>query len=170
MALGTCRVYAQRVRLSPHETISELIDGSRIMIVYGRPFLKDPRTGEPRVVWGGLVPSGKIWRTGADEASLFLTEKSLVLNGTILPAGVYSLYSQLAENGSMKLIFNRQVGHWGTFYNSALDQARVDLVRAPLSTPVEQFTISIERAPAGGGVVRLSWANAQYSIAFAIQG
>jgi len=66
---------AQQKRVSPHETISMVIDGNRVTIVYGRPYTKDPKTGESRKIWGGLVPYGKIWRTGADEATLLITQK-----------------------------------------------------------------------------------------------
>jgi hypothetical protein len=47
---------AQQKRLSPHETISGVVSGDRVMIVYGRPYTKSPRTGEIRKIWGGLVP------------------------------------------------------------------------------------------------------------------
>ena len=55
---------AQQRRVSPHETISTVIDGNRIMIVYGRPYTKSPRGGEERKIWGALVPYGKVWRLG----------------------------------------------------------------------------------------------------------
>ena len=63
-------VMAQRKRISPHETISATIDGNKVTIVYGRPYSKNPNTGEIRKIWGGLVPYGKVWRTGADEKTL----------------------------------------------------------------------------------------------------
>ncbi len=66
---------AQQKRISPHDTISTVIDGNRVTIVYGRPYTKDPKSGEVRKIWGGLVPYGKIWRTGADEATLLTTNK-----------------------------------------------------------------------------------------------
>ena len=53
--------------VSPHETTSTVIDGCRVTITYGRPFTKDPKTGEARKIWGGLVPWDKAWRTGSDE-------------------------------------------------------------------------------------------------------
>src|SRR5260221_11276505 len=65
--------------ISPHETTSAVIDGCRVTITYGRPFTKDPKTGEPRKIWGGLVPGEKAWRTGAGEATVLLTQKRLCL-------------------------------------------------------------------------------------------
>ena len=98
---------AQRQRVSPHDTISSVIDGNRITVVYGRPYTKDPKSGEVRKIWGGLVPYGKVWRTGADEATLLITQKPLVLGGTAIPAGAYTLFTLPQADGSAKLIVNR---------------------------------------------------------------
>ena len=69
---------AQQKRISPHETISKVIDGNRVTIVYGRPYTKDPTTGQNRKIWGELVPYGEVWRTGADEATLLITQKPIL--------------------------------------------------------------------------------------------
>ncbi len=50
----------QRQRISPHETITATIDGAEVKLVYGRPYTKDPKSGEMRKIWGGLVPYGKV--------------------------------------------------------------------------------------------------------------
>src|SRR5271169_648634 len=99
---------AQQHRASPHETNSVVIDGNRVTIVYGRPYTKDPRSGEKRKIWGGLVPFGKVWRTGADEATLLVLQKPIVAGETTIPAGAYTLYTLPAENGASKLIVNKQ--------------------------------------------------------------
>src|SRR5487761_2722053 len=83
---------AQQKRVSPHETVSAVIDGCRVTVIYGRPYTKDPRSGEARKIWGGLVPYGKVWRTGADEATTLITQKPLVFGETTIPAGAYTLY------------------------------------------------------------------------------
>ena len=160
---------AQQKRLSPHETISSVIDGNRVTIVYGRPYTKNPRTGEERKIWGGLVPYGKVWRTGADEATTLITQKPIMLGETAVPAGTYTLYTLPAEDGSAKLIINRQVGQWGTQYNEKEDLARVDLKKETLDKPVDQFTMAIEKNSAGGGVLKMSWENTAYSIPFTVQ-
>src|SRR5476649_1075231 len=95
---------AQQKRISPHETISAVVDGNRVTIVYGRPYTKDPKTGGPRKIWGGLVPYGKIWRTGADEATLLITQKPIVFGDTTIPAGAYTLFTLPQEDGTAKLI------------------------------------------------------------------
>ncbi len=85
-------VLAQQKRLSPHETISAVIDGNRVTVTYGRPYTKNPRSGEVRKIWGGLVPYGKPWRMGADEATLFVTQGPIEMGGKTIPAGSYTLY------------------------------------------------------------------------------
>src|SRR5438270_8552863 len=94
--------------ISPHETTSAVIDGNRVTITYGRPFTKDPKTGEPRKIWGKLVPYGKIWRTGSDEATILITQKAIVIGDVTVPAGAYTLWTLPNEDGSAKLIINKQ--------------------------------------------------------------
>ncbi len=156
-------VMAQRKRVSPHETISATVDGDKITIVYGRPYTKDPKTGESRKIWGKLVPFGKVWRTGADEATILTTEKDLDIGGATVPAGKYSLYTLPAEDGTAKLIINKQTGQWGTVYKEDQDLARVDLKKETLDKPVDQFTMAIEPG-ASGGVIKMMWETTQYSV------
>src|SRR4028118_1135248 len=98
---------AQQKRTSPRETVTKQIHGATITVVYSRPFTKDPKSGETRKIWGGLVPFGKVWRTGADEATTLTTDKDLEIGGTTIPAGTYSLFTLPEENGA-KLIINKQ--------------------------------------------------------------
>ena len=82
-----------RQRVSPHETITATIDGNEMKLVYGRPYTIKPGTTEARKIWGGLVPFGKVWRTGADEATLLTTKEPIEIGGYSLPAGTYSLFT-----------------------------------------------------------------------------
>src|SRR4051812_20465128 len=72
-------------RISPHEIISAHV-GSRggplMMIVYGRPYSKDPKSGEIRKIWGGLIPFGKVWRTGSDEATVMIIGAPIIMGDT----------------------------------------------------------------------------------------
>jgi hypothetical protein len=168
---------AQYRRLSPHETISNVIGGNRVMIVYGRPYTKSPFNGEIRKIWGGLVPYGQIWRTGADEATLLITQKPIVLGSATIPAGCYSVWTLPNKDGTAKLIINKQIGQWGedrgnpkNVYDQANDVARVDLTKSDLDKSVDQFTISIDRNPdvKGGGLIKLKWEKTQYAVAFTV--
>lgn len=168
IAVCTLPLAAQQKRLSPHETVSSVIDGCRVTITYGRPYTKDPRSGEPRKIWGGLVPYGKVWRTGADEATTLITEKPLVFGDVNVPAGAYSLYTLPQEDGSAKLIINKEIGQWGMRYEENQDLARVDLKKEALSPTVDQFTIAVARNPGGGGLIKIMWEDTQYSIPFTV--
>jgi DUF2911 family protein len=162
--VGSLAFAQDKPRVSPHETVSADIDGSTVTIVYGRPYTKDPKTGAPRKIWGELVPFGKVWRTGADEATLLTTKEPLDIGGTTVPAGTYSLYT-LPEQSGAKLIVNKQTGQWGTKYDEKEDLARIEMKKEAASKPVDQFTIAIEKNPAGGGTLQLTWENTQYSVA-----
>lgn len=162
---------APRGRASPHETIHSRIDNNRVTIVYGRPYAKHPRTGEVRKVWGTLVPFGKVWRTGADEATLFITQQALDVGGTTVPAGAYTLYTLPAEDGSAHLLINKKIGQWGAEpYDESAEFARIPLTKETLPEPVEQFTMALERNPAGGGFIRMKWENVQYSVPYKVKG
>ena len=165
---GLLPLRAQQPRISPHETISKAIDGNRIMIVYGRPFSKDPKSGEVRRIWGTLVPYGKVWRTGADEATLLITQKPIVLDGATVPAGAYTLFTQPEADGSAKMIVSRQLGQWGTQYDAKQDFVRVEMKKQAAEAPADQFTMSIEKGANGGGVISLIWADTQYTVAFTV--
>ncbi|MGD1018655.1 MAG: DUF2911 domain-containing protein [Verrucomicrobiia bacterium] len=174
--LSASPLMAQQKRFSPHETISTVIDGNRVTIVYGRPYTKDPRTGEERKIWGGLVPYGKVWRTGADEATLLITQKPIAFGETTIPAGAFTLWTLPNEGGTAKLIVNKQIGQWGVsprdskqVYDEALDVARIDLKKDALDKPVDQFTIAVEKNPAGGGVLKMMWESTQFSVPFTVK-
>lgn len=165
---------AQQQRLSPHETISAVIDGNRVTIVYGRPHTQHPKTGEVRKIWGGLVPFGQIWRTGADEATLLITQKTITLGTLTIPAGAYTLWTLPTAEGTT-LIVNKQIGQWGMgreqkqYYDEANDVGRLALKKEALAAPVAQFTIALSsNGAAGGGWFKMSWENLQLSAPIAV--
>ncbi len=170
LVIGTAPLAAQQPRHSPHETISRIVDGNRITIVYGRPYSKDPNTGAIRKIWGGLVPYGKVWRTGSDEATLLVTQQPLDLGGTVIPAGAYTLYSQVEADGAAKLIVSRQLGQWGLQYDQKQDFARIDLKKETLTPALDQFTIGVEKNEAGtGGSLHLMWESTQFTVGFGVK-
>jgi hypothetical protein len=166
-------VMAQRKRISPHETISATIDGNKVTIVYGRPYSKNPKTGEIRKIWDGLVPYGKVWRTGADEKTLLKTEQPIVLGGTDVPAGTYALFTLPAADGTAMLIVNKQTGNWGIPYKeedeATNELARIDLKKDTLDKTVGQFTMALEPNLAGGGVLKMMWENTGFSVPFTVK-
>ena len=159
---------APMARISPHETVGRPVDGDRVTIVYGRPYSKDPKTGDIRKIWGTLVPFDHWWRLGADEATLLITQKAIVIGGMTVPAGAHTLFLLPAADGSAKLIVNNQIGQWGLQYDESQDLGRVDLTKSDLAQQVDQFTMAVARNPAGGGILNLSWETTQYSVAFTV--
>jgi hypothetical protein len=158
----TSPLFAQeKQRVSPHETVNATVDGAKISIVYGRPYSKDPKSGEKRTIWGGLVPFGKVWRMGADEATILTTDKDITIGGTAIAAGSYSLYL-LPEGSAAKLVVNKQTGQWGTKYDEKQDLARIDLKKDAAAKPVDQFTVAVD-----GNTLKLTWEDVQYSAAIA---
>ncbi len=93
-------------RPSPPETATGTVMGSTITINYSSPGVKG------RKIWGGLVPYDKVWRTGANEATIFETSKDIKIDGKKLAAGKYSLYTIPGEK-EWVIIFNSKTGQWG---------------------------------------------------------
>jgi len=154
---------------SPHETTSRVIDGNRVTVTYGRPYTKNPRTGEVRKIWGGLVPYGAPWRLGADEATLLITQQPIEMGGKTIPVGAYTLYMIPQENGASQLAVSTRLGGWGIPVDQSHDLARVDLTKTALDKPVDQFTMAVVKNSAGGGVLKLMWENAEFSVPFTVQ-
>ncbi|MCI0707615.1 MAG: DUF2911 domain-containing protein [Ignavibacteriae bacterium] len=142
---------------SPRDTTELVIDGKRIVIDYGRP----SRRG--RTIMGAVVPFGEVWRTGANEATTFSTEADLVIEGVEIPRGSYTLYTLPSQN-IWKLILNKQTGQWGTEYDRAQDQARINMKKQSLKNIVERFTITLEKSRADAGVLKLIWEKTQLSV------
>jgi hypothetical protein len=166
--IGTLPVMAQERHVSPHETISSVIEGNRVTITYGRPYTTKPGTTDARKIWGVLVPYDKPWRMGADEATTLITQKPIVLGTTIVPAGVYTLYMVPSESGVSKLAFSTHLGGWGIPVDTTQDLCQVDLTKDALDKPVDQFTMGLAKNPAGGGVLKLSWESTQFSVPFTV--
>ena len=151
---------SQQKRASPHETVSSTVDGAKISITYGRPYMKG------RKVVGGLIPYGNVWRTGADEATTLVTDKALMFGNTHVSAGTFTLYTH-ASAKDWQLAINKQTGQWGTEYDPKQDLGRVPLTLSKTPSPVEQFTIEIADTPAGGEL-RLTWDTTQATAAFTV--
>lgn len=157
------RAFAARERaegaagqLSRRDTVRATLGGADVQIEYGRPRVRG------RVIMGGIVPWGEVWRTGANAATGFTTSADLRLGSAEIPAGSYTLYSVPRPEGA-ELIVNRQTGQWGTEYDPTLDLVRIPLTRRDLAAPVEEFTIAIDSAD-GGARLRLAWERTEWTV------
>ena len=144
-------------RPSPPATAEVTLKNKKISIDYSRPSLKGRKVGQE------LAPYGKVWRTGANEATALNTEIDLNIGGANVPAGKYTLFT-LPSDGTWKLIINKQTGQWGTKYDESQDLARVDMKKTALPQSVEQFTISFDKKNENTADLNLDWENTRVSV------
>jgi hypothetical protein len=147
----------------PGQASVTFADGKTITIDYSRPSVNDPKTHQPRNIFGGLVPYGKVWRTGANDATTFVTTADLMVDGKHVPAGNYTLYS-IPEADKWTLIINKQTGQWGTVYKEDQDLVRIPMKVGKTSAPVEQFTIDLKQTGPKAATLSLAWADTQASV------
>jgi len=130
-------------------------DGKTIMVDYSSPRAKG------REIFGeasekALVPYGEIWRTGANEATKFMTDTNVTVGGKAIAAGSYTLFT-IPKADKWTLIINKKTGEWGIPYKYEKDElARVDMKVAKLPSPVENFTIAYDKS-GSGCTLRLDW-------------
>lgn len=142
-------------------------DGKTITINYSRPKINDPRSGQPRKIYGGLVPYGEVWRAGANEATSFVTQADLTVGSTPVPAGSYTLYILPQESGAWKLIISKKTGQWGIPYPGQQDDlARIDMKAGKTPSTVQDFTISFDKRGPNGGVINFDWEGTRATVDF----
>ena len=145
---------AQKQRQSPHDTVTAKISGANLRVTFGSPAVKG------RTIWGDLVPYDKAWRAGADEATLFTTDKEIKIEGKKLAAGTYSLFV-IPTKDKWTYIFNSQTGQWGIKMGGAAnyDEAKnVLTVTADVKkVPMEEHLKYVFK----GNMFGLNWAEAQ---------
>lgn len=164
------QVFAARERASgavgtasPRDTARANISGATLVVDYGRPAKRG------RQVFGGVVPWNRVWRTGANLATHFTTDRTLRFGNAELPPGRYTLWTLPTETG-WTFIVNNQTNQWGTDHDPRYDRFRVPLQVTTLADPVERFTILVEPASrdGAGGVVRLRWDTMEATVPFTV--
>lgn len=130
---------------SPEGIVDYEEEALDLEVFYNRPYKKE------RVIFGGLVPYDEVWRTGANEATTFTTNQDLLVDGSFLPAGKYTLWTIPGKN-SWKVIFNSKMYPWGIdnekrpYREPEHDALILEVPTSKMETPLEQFTIFFERA------------------------
>ncbi|MDQ6707029.1 MAG: DUF2911 domain-containing protein [Acidobacteriota bacterium] len=147
---------------SPPADTSVTIDGKKIAIEYAAPSMRE------RKIFGGLVPYGQVWRTGANAATTLKTEADLDINGLQVPKGEYTLYTLPSQNEIM-LIVNKQTGQWGTEYSQGQDLGRVKMTVSRPQGPVETFKITLTSEGGKKGKLTLAWENTVASVPFTVK-
>jgi len=137
-------------------------DGKTIKVDYSSPRAKG------RKIFGAasekaLVPYGEIWRTGANEATTFVTDTNLTVGGKALPAGSYTIFT-IPNADKWTLIVNKKTAEWGIPYKYEADElARVDMSVSKTPAAVENFTIAFDEA-GSKCTLRMEWENARASV------
>lgn len=140
---------------SPEDTTVYQQDDLELEVFYNRPYKKD------RKIFGGLVPYNEVWRTGANEATTFQTNKDIMIDGSVLTAGKYTLWTIPGEE-SWKVIFNSEMYPWGITLDQVPsrlpehDVLTVEVQATTLDKPIEQFVIDFDEAN-GFVVMVLAW-------------
>ena len=135
----------------------DLGGGKTIKTDYSSPRMKG------RKIYGGLVPFGEVWRTGANDASTFVTSADVNVGGKTVPAGSYSIFT-VPTADKWTLIISKKTGEWGIPYKYESDElGRVDMKVSKLPAPVENFTIAYDKAGASC-TLRLDWETTRASV------
>ena len=149
--------------LSPPDSVKTSVAGAALTVRYSRPSTRG------RAIFGNVVPWDQVWRTGANQATIFETSTDLVIAGTAVPAGKYSLWILPTEDVWTLIVSN----DWDTFhtnYRSRYDLGRVKMQKEKLSATVEQLTFTIEpNAAAPGGRIAMAWATTKVSVPFTVE-
>jgi DUF2911 family protein len=150
---------AKKPRASPPaQTQCAIAAGKTVTIAYSSPRAKG------RKIFGDLVPFGEVWRTGANEATTFVTQADLNIDGKTVPAGSYTIFT-VPNADKWALIVNKKTGEWGIPYKYESDElARVDMEVSATSSPVENFTIDLASMD-GHCDLNISWEKTQASVA-----
>ncbi|HEX6502322.1 MAG TPA: DUF2911 domain-containing protein [Terriglobales bacterium] len=132
-------------------------DGKTVKVDYSSPRAKG------RKIFGDLVPYGKVWRTGANEATTFVTDANLTAGGKDIPSGNYTIFTVPGPD-KWTLIVNKKTGEWGIPYKYESDElARVDMSVSKTSAPVENFTIAFDQK-GDTCTMRLEWENTRAQV------
>ncbi len=139
-------------RPSPPATATGTINGTTVTINYSQPSVKG------RKIWGGVVPYGQVWRSGANEATTIEFSKDVKVEGATLPAGKYGFFTLPGEN-EWVIIFNKVSDQWGAFkYDAAQDALRVKVKPQTSKASNEKLLYTIDKSK-----VNLFWENLEVS-------
>jgi hypothetical protein len=144
--------------LSPPAKAEATLNSKKIVIDYSAPSKRG------RVIMGGLVPYGQVWRTGANAATTLTTAGDLMIGKVHVPAGTYTLYTIPGEK-EWTLIINKQTGQWGTKYDQAQDLGRTPMTVNALPTLAETLAISLSPAGENRMMLNFDWENTRASVA-----
>ncbi|MFQ5927556.1 MAG: DUF2911 domain-containing protein [Terriglobia bacterium] len=151
---------SDRPRPSPNAGVSQTIGVTEVSISYGRPGVKG------RQIWGELVPYGKVWRTGANEATTISFSNDVTIEGQKLPAGTYALFTIPTEN-EWTIVFNKTAKQWGAFNHDAGQDALRIQVKPEAVGHEEWLSFNFQDLSANSATLVLRWE--KVAVGFTIQ-
>ncbi len=162
LALGTLAAAQQdksKRPSPPAQAQCKFADGKTMTVDYSSPRMKG------RKIYGGLVPYGQVWRTGANEATSLVTSANLTVGGKDVPAGSYTIFT-IPDSAKWTLIISKKTGEWGIPYPEGDDFLRMDMQVAKLDSPAENFTI-VFHEHGSACMMHLNWETTSAWIEFA---
>lgn len=140
-------------RPSPPAEASATLGDASLAINYSSPAVKD------RNIWNNLVPYGKVWRTGANEATTFEVSSDVMIEGQKLKAGKYALFT-IPNESEWTIIFNSNAEQWGAYnYSEKQDALRVSVKPGKSPEFHERMTFSVTAKGDNAAYVNLVWSN-----------
>ena len=139
---------------SPPAVAKATLGSTAITVNYNSPSMRC------RKIFGGLLPFDKVWRTGANPATSFVTTGELKIGTITVPVGAYTLYT-IPEQApsSWILILNKQTGQWGTVYKPEMDLGRTEMKLNQLTVPQEVMSLSFEHTTSTSTQLHVKWEN-----------
>lgn len=144
---------------SPAASVAERVGVTAVSIEYSRPSVRE------RKVFGGLVPFGQVWRTGANAATKVTFGTDVKFGGAAVPAGSYALFTIPGENEWTVILSKVVDGQWGSYaYNPKDDQARVKAKPVATAEPIETMTIGLHDLRAGKANLVIAWEKTKVAV------
>ncbi|WP_183565477.1 DUF2911 domain-containing protein [Mucilaginibacter sp. SP1R1] len=154
LACISYKSYAQVPRIPEASSTQTLIQDfglGKISITYSRPNVKE------RKIFGGIIPYGEVWRTGANAATTITFTEKVLIEGNSVPAGTYSLFS-IPERNEWTIILNKTVKQWGAYsYKQADDVLRFKIKPIRVSEKRETFTMAFANSTTKSTDLYLIW-------------
>ncbi|MFS4467806.1 DUF2911 domain-containing protein [Maribacter sp. 2210JD10-5] len=139
--------------LSPKKTVNETVGLCEVVIEYGQP------NKQGRQIFGGLIPYGKVWRTGANASTKLTFDRDVTLMDNKIPAGTYGLYS-IPDEKEWTIIIHKNSEFWGSGgYEPNNDLLRFKVSVTPLKDTLETLAIGFENFTTNGGDMYIAWEN-----------
>jgi len=151
---STCIAMSAQVKMpapSPTQTIKQDFAMGSIELTYSRPSTKD------RKIFGDLVPYNKVWRTGANAATIIKFSEPVEIKGKRIDTGSYALYT-IPGVEFWEIILNKGTGNWGSAgYKEEDDVARIKVEPMKMGSKVETFTMQFAEIKPESCELHIMW-------------